>query len=199
MGKFLLLFFLGILTAFMIAGGVLIARTYMVSADPSYTPENITITRLSPTSAEVSFTTESPVIASLVCSENKDGEMSLCGADSTEQTNHRIKTSIILNPDKEYYALIKIRNTSYDQLGVPFTVSLYSAPERNLNNSTQQPDSAESQESANSSSGFPTELLGVCEGKSVFKKEYDLNGDGCIRIADKLLYQQGYQQGLNPS
>lgn len=165
MKQTVILFISGILLALLAVGGYMVAQNYFVSADDEIIPENITISRPSPTTGLVSFTTAEPVIASIECGTNAEEEFSLCGAETQPTTNHEIRTSIILEPDTQYYFFIKIRKTTFDNLGNPFIISL---PEE------KEP--------------FPDAVLGKCENDPAYNKSYDINNDGCIRGNDKILY-----------
>jgi hypothetical protein len=164
-----LLFIAGVTLALLAIGGYFVAQSYFVSADGDAIPENINIERVSPTSGIITFTTAKPVIASIECAVSSEGPFSLCGAETQSTTNHEIKTSIILNPEAEYYFFIKIKNTTYDNLGNPFTLAIK--------------ESKKAEE-------FPKNLLGVCKEDAGYDVSFDINKDGCIRQNDMLLYVQ---------
>ena len=168
MKNVVILFSAGIIVALLAVGGYLVGRTYFVSADEDLIPRNINIERTSPTAASIQFTTDQPTLASIECSTSPDGPFSLCGAESVETENHDIKTSIILDPEQEYYFFIKIRNVTYDNLGSAFEIPL------------KREDAA----------SFPTNLMGLCTGDTGYNATYDVNKDGCIRQNDRLLYSQ---------
>jgi hypothetical protein len=169
MARGFFIFFIGVLLALLTVGGVLVGRTFLsTQADPDLTPREVAITRTSPTAGLVTFKTDKEAIASIECATSEDGPFSLCGAETAPTADHELKTSIILDPEKEYFFNIKIGTTTYDNLGVPLVIPT---------------------ESANETS-FPTDVLGLCLGDPAYKPEFDINQDGCIRQNDKILYAQ---------
>src|SRR3989344_4729381 len=122
MARGLFIFFIGVLLALLTVGGVLIGRTFFAQADPALTPSELKISRISPTAGEVVFKTEKEAVAAIDCSTTKDGSYSLCGAETTATKEHTLKTSVILDPEKEYYFTIKIGNTTFDNLGIPLVI-----------------------------------------------------------------------------
>ncbi len=164
--KGLLVFIFGVLAVAATVAGVFAFRSFMAKADALSTPKGIKSLRVSPTAAEITFNTESEAVASIECAAVKNGPFSLCGSESSLTRNHRLKTSIILDPEKEYYFNIKIGRKTYDELGLPFVIS------------------KEVNKESNASETFPPSLLGVCQGDSLFNAIYDLNKDGCIRQND---------------
>ncbi|MBI4130171.1 hypothetical protein HY468_02555 [Candidatus Roizmanbacteria bacterium] len=169
MVRSLLIFAIGILLALLTVGGFFVTRTFFAAADPQLEPKEITITRSSPTAGEVTFTTEKEAVASIECATVKEGPFSLCGAESTPTTTHNLKTSIILDPEKEYFFVIKIGNTTYDNLGLPMILPM-------------------KQEKPKSFADFPKDLLGSCEQDSQYDVTFDMNKDGCIRQNDRDLF-----------
>lgn len=171
MSKTVMVFAIGILLALLTVGGYFASRTFFASADPSMEPQNVVVTRSSPTAGEVTFLTEKPAVASLECSTIMDGDYEVCGSETSASTSHKLKTSIILDPEKVYYFYILIGNVRYDNLGRPLMFE-------------------KSDEAGNDPSTFPTQLIGVCEDDPQYVKEYDLNNDGCILLNDRSLYGQ---------
>lgn len=168
MNRTLFIFFIGVLLALLTVGGVLVGRTFFFTkADQDLTPREVQITRTTPTAGKVSFKTEKEAVASIECATKKEGPFSLCGAETTSTTNHEIKTTIILDPEKEYFFTIKIGSTTYDNLGIPLVL-----PTENTESKTQ----------------FPSSVLGLCEGNQGYDPVFDVNKDGCIRQNDKILY-----------
>jgi len=171
MAKALFIFFVGVLIALLTVGGVLVGRTFFfASADPDLTPRAVKITRTSPTAGLVAFETDKEAVASIECATASEGPFSLCGAETVSTKKHEIKTSIILDPEKEYFFVIKIGNETFDNLGIPLVLS-----------------TEESQGGPTTS--FPTDNLGLCETDSLYQEKYDMNKDGCIRQNDKILYE----------
>lgn len=169
--KALFVFGGGVILAILAIGIFLASRAFFAEADPALTPTDITITRPSPTSGELSFTTEKEAVASIECATSKEGPFSLCGAESSPTTSHQIKSSIILDPEKTYYFVIKIGNETYDNLGVPLELPVGADPVQVLQE-------------------FPTNLLGTCRTDPGFDETFDLNKDGCIRQNDRMLFAQ---------
>ena len=165
----LLLFFAGVLLALLAVGGYMAATTYFASADEESIPENIIIERVSPTTGQISFSTAKPVIASIDCAASVDGPFSLCGAETQVTDTHEIRTSIILEPDADYYFFITIRNTTYDNLGKPFVIPADTKP---------------------SVDSFPAKLFGTCTQDPDFDEAFDINKDGCIRQNDRMLFME---------
>lgn len=171
MARGLFIFFVGVLIALLTVGGILVGRTFFfASADPDLTPREVKITRTSPTAGLISFKTDKEAVASIECSTTKDGDFGLCGAETVSTKEHEIKTSIILDPDKEYFFVIKIGNETFDNLGIPLVLS-----------------TEESQGGPTAS--FPTDILGLCQEDSLYQEKFDMNKDGCIRQNDKILYE----------
>ncbi len=172
MARGLFIFFIGILIALLTVGGVLVGRTiFFAQADPDLTPTEVKITRTSPTAGQVVFKTAEESVASIECSTQKTGPFSLCGAETTPTREHDLKTSIILDPEKEYFFNIKIGNSTFDNLGIPLV----------LPTETKQDGP---------SSPFPSSVLGLCEGDEGYAEQFDVNRDGCIRQNDRILYGQ---------
>jgi hypothetical protein len=170
MAKGLFIFFVGVLIALLTVGGVLVGRTFFfASADPDLTPREVKITRTSPTAGLVSFKTDKASVASIECATTKEGPFSLCGAETVSTSEHEIKTSIILDPEKEYFFVIKIGNETFDNLGIPLVLT--------------------TEDKQEGSADFPTDFLGLCETDSLYQEEFDINKDGCIRQNDKILYE----------
>ncbi len=165
MKQSVLLFITGVLLALLAVGGYLAGQMFFASADTDIVPENLTIKRISPTSALISFTTKKNIISSIECADDIKGNFSLCGAETEPTSSHKIKTSIILNPEKKYYFFIKIKNTTYDNLGKPFEIPI-----------------------KKDSKPFADELLGICRGETKYNEVFDVNKDGCIRTNDKFMY-----------
>src|SRR3989344_269014 len=163
MAKGLFIFFVGVLIALLTVGGVLVGRTFFfASADPDLTPKEVKVTRTSPTAGLVSFKTDKESVASIECGTAKDGPFSLCGAETVSTLEHEIKTSIILDPEKEYFFVIKIGNQTFDNLGIPLVLTTEDKQDGNTVD-------------------FPTDLLGLCSDDSLYQEEFDVNKDGCIR------------------
>jgi len=167
MAKGLFVFSVGVLIALLTIGGFLVGRTFLFAkADPDLTPKEVKIVRSSPTAGLVSFKTDKEAVASIECATKKEGPFTLCGAETVSTGKHEIKTSIILDPEKEYFFVIKIGNQMYDNLGIPLVIPV------------------EKEEKAE----FPRALLGLCTGDTGFDETFDINADGCIRQNDKTLY-----------
>lgn len=165
MKKTIAVFVIGTLISLVtVGGGVLTFRKFFVSADPSYEPKNIEIARISPTAGEVTFETDKETIASMECSDKKEGPFTLCGSETQKTNQHQLKTAIILDPDKKYFFQLKINGRKFDNLGLPFVLE---------NKETQQ------------SGDFPSELFGTCEEDADFDAVFDTNKDGCIRQNDR--------------
>lgn len=171
MSKTVIIFIVGVVLALLTVGGYLASRTFLASADPSFEPQNVVIERLSPTTGQVTFTTMKPAIAQIECSDTADGTFDICGAEEIATTDHQVKTSVILDPERAYYFYITIGNTRYDNLGQPL---VFEKPEEN----------------EKSASEFPVQLLGTCSDDLTYVAEYDVNKDGCIRLNDRDLYGQ---------
>lgn len=169
MNKAVVIFGVGILLAFLAIGGYLASRTFFAGADVASEPQNVVVSRTSPTEGLVTFITVKPVIASIECADDPDGVFTICGAELSPTTDHSLKTSIILDPEKTSYFYIIIGNTRFDNLGQPleFTVDQTNTPQ---------------------SSAFPGGLIGVCESSVKYVAEFDVNKDGCIRLNDRDLY-----------
>lgn len=178
MNKNLIIFLVGILLIGFTVLAVFFGRNYFAKADTSLEPTNIKLRRLTPTAGEVSFTTAKAATASIECSTSANGPFSLCGAETLETTSHIVKTSIILNPEKDYHFKIKIGERTYDNIGLPFLMSRFQGSGQ----------TGQVGESPNTSGAipraFPSSLLGVCQGNSQFDADYDINKDGCIRQND---------------
>lgn len=171
MARGLFIFFVGVLIALLTVGGVLVGRTFFfASADPDLTPKEVKITRTSPTAGLISFKTDKEAVARIECGTVKDSPFSLCGAETVSTKEHEIKTSIILDPDKEYFFVIKIGNQTFDNLGIPLVLP--------TEDSQKGPTVT-----------FPTEILGQCQDDSLYQEQFDMNKDGCIRQNDKALYE----------
>lgn len=168
MARGLFIFFIGVLLALLTVGGILVGRTFFAQADPAFTPTEVKITRSSPTAGVVTFKTEKEAVASIECSTQKDGSYSLCGAETTPTKEHSLKTSVILDPEKEYFFVIKIGNTTFDNLGIALVLPKENEKEKNP---------------------FPRELLGFCEGDPKYDVQFDVNKDGCIRLNDRMLFE----------
>ena len=158
-----------LITLITVGGGMMAFRTFFASADPSIEPNNIAINRVSPTAGEVTFETDKETIASMECSDKKEGPFTLCGAETVRTTKHQLKTAIILDPDKKYFFQLKISGRKFDNLGLPFVL-----------------ENKENQQSVN----FPTELFGKCEDDAGFDASFDTNKDGCILQNDRDLYER---------
>lgn len=169
--KGFLVFILGFLAIVATVTGIFTFQSYFAKADETTLPKEIKIERVTATAAQVIFKTDKEVIASIECSNSQTGPFNLCGAESSATSNHTIKTSIILDPEKNYFVRIKIGRSTYDQLGKPFE----------LPNETTQP-------SGQNSNTFPDNLLGVCSDSSSYNAKYDVNNDSCIRANDRILF-----------
>lgn len=171
MNKNLAIFIIGIILIGFTVVAIFFGRNYFAGADTSFEPTNIKSRRLTPTAGEVAFTTAKPAVASIECSTSENGPFSLCGAETLETTSHIVKTSIILNPEKDYHFKIKVGDRTYDNIGLPFLMPRYQNNSNSgLNNSIPR--------------AFPSSLLGTCNGNSKYDADYDLNKDGCIRQND---------------
>jgi hypothetical protein len=169
MKKGLFVFFIGVLLALLTVGGVLVGRTFFFAqADPDLTPRELKITRSTPTAGIVTFKTDKEAIASIECSTSKEGDLSLCGAETIATKDHEIKTSIILDPEKEYFFNVRIGNQIFDNLGIPLVLPLENGNQNKL--------------------PFPSDKLGLCSGSAGYSEDFDVNRDGCIRGNDKILY-----------
>lgn len=164
--KGLLVFVFGVLAVAVTVGAVLVVRTYLASADTSSEPKEIKAGRVSPTAGEITFATDKEAIASIECATSETGPFSICGAETEKTTDHKIKTSIILDPEKAYHFKIKIGRRTYDNIGLPFVLPKHGDISREVGRS------------------FPASLLGACQGDPDFDADYDLNKDGCIRQND---------------
>ena len=151
---------------FAVVFGARYAKNYLAGAGASSAPKNVSVSKITQTTAKITWQTEKETQSTLIYGESSEN-LPLMSFENKPAKNHEVDLSL-LNPATSYYFKIKIADEEFDNDGLPWqftTLASVTAP------ASPDFDPNKFQEKFGSSDPF-----------------YDLNHDGIVNAVDYALY-----------